>query len=44
MVMHSLLSLHAAPMGLSETPLQKGVILRARVSRGWRWCGEAQCV
>ncbi|KAI1234265.1 hypothetical protein IHE44_0003983 [Lamprotornis superbus] len=35
MVRHSLLSLHEAPMGLRDTPLQKGVILRCRGLRGW---------
>lgn len=41
-VMHSLLSLHEAPAGLSETPLQKGVI-RFCLSAGCGWCREAQC-
>jgi len=39
--MHSLLSLHEAPTGLSETPLQKGVI-RFSLRRGCGWCREAQ--
>ncbi|KAL2299182.1 hypothetical protein Nmel_013820 [Mimus melanotis] len=34
MVRHSLLSLHEAPMGLRDTPLQKGVILLCRGLRG----------
>ncbi|KAF2980976.1 hypothetical protein EK904_000922 [Melospiza melodia maxima] len=37
MVRHSLLSLHEAPMGLRDTPLQKGVIRRCRALRGWGW-------
>lgn len=31
LVMHSALSRHEAPMGLRETPLQNGVILRSRL-------------
>lgn len=40
MVRHSLLSLHEAPMGLRDTPLQKGVIRRCRGLRGWGCLGD----
>lgn len=37
MVRHSLLSLQEAPMGLRDTPLQKGVMRRCRALRVWAW-------
>lgn len=50
MVRHSLLSLQEAPMGLRDTPLQKGVILLCRGLRGclggrdtpWLWLSSSE--